>query len=175
MTLAATNNQIPDNSILDANNKQTYLGNQYSVTSTFTVGTSEIPLILLQNNQSGYPNLANQSRALFQNLLKVLESSATSSVILKVYLNPTVSATGTPLTPVNLRSSYGVASSKASPFSAPTITANGTLVDALSAAPSTVSLSSLLKILDNGQSLLVTGTSSAASNSVSVLLEWFEL
>lgn len=170
--LAATNKQVPEHSIMDYFWKQNYLGNQYSASSSFTVGASEIPLLLLSNIQSG-----NQQtlKSLFQNNLKVVENTAAHSIILNVYTNPTVTGGGTPVVPVNLRVSYGVLGSVATIASAPTVSANGTLVDSISAAALSVSASNILNILDNNQILLVTGIASAASTSITAIIQWFEL
>lgn len=80
----ATSRQIPDHAILDVYNKQIYLGNQYCVNQAFTVGTGETGILMLRN--------INQSIALFQNILKVVENTAAHSIILNVYFNPTVAA-----------------------------------------------------------------------------------
>ncbi len=288
--LAATNRQVPDQSIMDLAGRQAYLGNQYSATKTITVGTQEIPLLLLYNSQTGSPQ---NFKSLFQNVLKVIENTASRSVILNVYLNPTFatngiqtiafaadsggslnstffllndaqgngyyvwfninsagvdpavvgrtgvevagatnaaaatlgaaakaliialntglsfSATGTAtltitniatgpftpavdgsaptsfvfavtagegalVTPVNIRSSYGN-NSIAIISSTPTVSANGTLVDTITAIAQASATSNLLKILDQGQSLLVTGIASGASASITTILQWFEI
>lgn len=290
MGFPATNKQLPDHSMLDHFNKQTYLGNQYSASSAFTVGTGETALILLNNIQSGSPQTFP---ALFQNLLKVVENTAAHSVILNVYLSPTIAAgaqtvalvadssgslnstfflldsafnkdlyyvwfsinsagvdpavagrtgikvsgatgataatlgaamvtaintaasfdftasgtstvtitnttfgpftgavdgsaptsftfavtagSGAPLTSVNMRSAYGTTNSVAQISKNPTASANGTLVDSISAAAQSVSQSDLLRILDEGQSLLVTSIASASSTSINAILQWYEL
>lgn len=286
--LPANNKQIPDHSILDLNGKQAYLANQYSATKAFSVGTGETKLLLLKNATSG----AGNGTALFQNLLKVVENTAAKSVILNIYLNPTVAAgaqtiafaadsagslnstyfllndeqgngyyvwfninsagvnpaiagrtgvqvagatnasaatlgtaakaliialnggnsfsatgtatltitnlisgpsvpasdgaaptgfvftvtagAGTPLTPVNLRSAYGD-NSIAQVSESPIASANGTLIDSISAAAQSVASSDLLKILDAGQSILVTSIASASSTSINTILQWYEL
>lgn len=164
--LAATKRQIPDQSIMDKFNRQIYLGNNYSVTRGFTVGTSETPLILLNNT--------NTTLALFQNLAMVSATTASNSVQVNVYLNPTVTVAGTALTPQNLRGSYGNNSLATVTYS-PTISVNGVLVDVLSAAALSNGMSNLLKILDNGQKLLLTSVASSASTNVTAILQWFEL
>lgn len=290
MALAATNKQVPDHAILDHFDKQTYLGNQYSVNRSFTIGTAETPLILIQNIQSGNSTLF---KALFQNLIKVSENTAAKSVMLNVYLNPTFAGAGTQtvafvadvsgslnntyfllndeqgngyyvwfninsagtdpaiagrtgvevdgatnasaatlgsaakpliaalnsahsfgvsgtstititnlvvgpfvpasdgaaptgftfavtsgegsmITPVNMRPSYGN-NSVATVSINPTASANGTLVDTISAAALSVSSSNLLKILDEGQSLMITSTASTSSTAINVILQWYEL
>jgi hypothetical protein len=170
--LAATNKQVPEHSILDHFDKQIYLGNEYVASASFTVGASEIPLLLVTNVQTG--NSSN-FKALFVNMLKVVEKTASQSIILNVYINPTVTGAGTPITPVNLRSSYGVTNVVATIASSPSVSSNGTLVDSISAAALTVGVSTLLKILDQGQSILITGIASAASVSVGTILQWYEL
>jgi hypothetical protein len=177
-TLPATNKQIPDHSIFDYFNKQTYLGNQFSVNHTFSIGASETVLILLQNSQSGNSQIL---KALFQNLLTVTSKTSGQSVILNIYSNPTFSNAGTALTPINMRTAY--TSSSVAPNNqpiatatyTPTVSANGTLIGSLSSAALTTAQSSLLTVLDNGQNLLITGTASASSTSVAVILNWFEL
>jgi Icc-related predicted phosphoesterase len=168
----ATSKQTPDNSILDSFNKQTYLGNQYSGAHTFTVGTTEIPLLLLSNVETGITptNLVSA----FQNYLKVVESTAANSIILNVYLSPTVTVVGTTLTPVNMRP-YAPVNNKVALTYTPTVSANGTLVDSINAGALSVGSSSILKIIDQGQSLLVTGIASAAATSVTAILQWYEI
>lgn len=87
--LPATNRQIPDHAILDQYNKQTYLGNTYSVNKSFTVGTGETALLLLNNK---YSSVNGTGIALFQNMLKVVESTAAHSAIINIYSNPTITA-----------------------------------------------------------------------------------
>lgn len=169
--LAATNKQLPENSILDANNKQIYLGNQYSASASFSVSTSEINLLLLQNLQTGN---AGNFKSLFQNILKVSETTASQSILLNIYLNPTITGNGTTVVPVNMRFSYGN-NSIATITKNPTTSSNGTLLDVLSAAALSASMSNLLKILDEGQSLLITGTASNAATAINVILQWYEL
>ncbi len=287
--LQATARQIPDHAILDAYNKQAYLGNQYSATLASTVGTGETNLLLLNNQTS---KIAGSGIALFQNLLRVIENTAAHTVIVNAYLNPTIAVgaqtivtladssgslnstfwtfyntagtgyyvwyninsagvdpapagligiavagatnaantviatntsaaintaavpgitasiaghtvtltnsiiapfkaaadgsaatsftfavtagSGTPVTPVNLRPAYGN-NSIAQISSTPVSSANGTLVDSISAPALAVNLSSLLRILDAGQSLLITSIASASSTSISTILQWYEL
>jgi hypothetical protein len=170
--LAATNRQVPQDAILHKFGTQTYLGNNYFVSQTFTVGSSEIPLILLQNTQAGN---AQTLIGVFNDLLKVVGKTASNSIILNAYLNPTFSAAGTPITIGNYRSSYGNTKAIATLTSVPTVSANGTLIDSISAPALSVSSSDILKILDNGQNLLITGIASAASTSVGVILGWREI
>jgi hypothetical protein len=84
--LPATQRQIPEHSIFDAYNKQTYLGNTYSVAVASTVSTSELPIILVSNGQVTTGNQIGT----FQNLLQTVSLTATYNVLLKVYVNPTI-------------------------------------------------------------------------------------
>lgn len=282
--LPATNRQIPDHAILDQYNKQTYLGNTYSVNSAFTVGTSETNLFLLLNPTT--------SIGLFQNFLRGVENTAAQSVIFKMYLNPTVAAgaqtvalvadsggslnskflllnntlntnkyyvwfninsagvdpavagrtgisvagatgasaatlgaamvtainsaasvdftasgtstvtltnkasgpftaavdgsaatgftfavtagAGAPLVPINMRSAYAN-NSLAQVSKTPISSASGTLVESISVSAQSVSESSLLKILDLNQSLLITSIASASSTSINAIMQWSEI
>lgn len=170
--LAATNKQVPENAILDYFNKQVYLANTYSAAANFTVGASEIPLLLLSNLQTG--NITN-IKGLFQNFLKVIGKTASNSITLNAYLNPTVTGAGTAATIINLRPSYGVTGSLATIATSPSVSANGTLVDSISAPALSVGISQSLKILDQNQILLITGIASAASTSITAILQWFEI
>lgn len=170
--LAATNKQVPDHSIMDKYNKQTYLGNNYFVSQTFTVGASEIPLILLQNIQNVNAQIAV---GVFHNLIKIIGKTTGASIILNAYLNPTFSSAGTAMTISNYRSSYGLINVKATLTQAPTVSANGTLVDSISAPALSVGSSDILKILDNGQNLLITAIASGAGTSVGVISGWYEV
>ncbi len=88
-----TNRQVPDHSIMDAFNKQTYLGNQFVYSSSQTSGgSSETTLYLLRNpavTSSGFP--ANYT-SLFVNFIKSVCITASQGVTLRAYLTPTVTA-----------------------------------------------------------------------------------
>lgn len=169
--LPATSRQIPDQAILDHYFRQSYLGNQYSVNKSFTVGSSEIPLLYLNNSQVGSPN---NLKALFQNILKMAMETAGAEMTINCYINPTVTG-GTPVVPINMRPAYGIANIVGTVVSSPTVVDIGTLIDTISAASQSVTSSELLKILDNGQSILITGIASGAGTLCNVILQWFEL
>jgi hypothetical protein len=169
--LPATNKQVPDHAIMDHFNKQVYLGNQYSVNKSFTIGTSEIALLLLNNVQTG--SAVNQ-KALFQNIFKMALETPLVSLTFNAYLNPVITSAGTAVTPINMRPAYGN-NSIATVTSSPAFSSIGTLVDSISAASQSVSLSELLRILDNGQSLLITGIGSAAGILSNLILQWYEI
>lgn len=169
--LAATNKQVPEHSIMDYFNKQTYLGNQYSVNKSFTVGASEIALLYLNNSQTG--NIQNL-KALFQNMLRVALETAGAEITINAYVNATVTG-GTPVVPVNLRTSYGISNILGTVVSSPTISNIGTLVDTISSVSQSVGASQTLKILDNNQNMLITGIASGAGTLCNVILQWYEL
>lgn len=172
MTVPATNRQVPDQSILDHFNKQVYLGNQYSVNKSFTIGASEIALLYLNNSQTG--SSSNQ-KALFQNIFKMAFESASGNLTLNAYLDATVTG-GTPVTPINMRPAYGITGIIGTVVSSPTISVIGTLVDTISGTSSQpVSSSEMLKILDNTQNMLITGIGSGAGLLCNVILQWYEL
>lgn len=169
MATPATQNQIPDNSILDANNKQIYLGNQfvYAIGSVEILSTSEIPFLLVSN-------ASTNKQALFSRLRKILTLTASQSAILRFYSSPTVTGIGTPVVPINLRPASSTIS-VAAVSTSPTISANGTLVDVISSPALVSGQSDLMSVLDPGQSMLVTIQTSSATTFVSSELSWYEL
>lgn len=170
--LPATNKQVPEHSILDHFNKQVYLGNQYSVNKSFTIGASEISLLYLNNSQTGSPT--NQ-KALFQNILKMAFESASGNLTINAYLDASVTG-GTTVTPINMRPAYGISNIVGTVVSSPTIVSIGTLVDTISGSSAQpVSSSELLKILDNTQNMLITGIASGAGILCNVILQWYEI
>jgi len=172
MTLyPATNRQLPDNSILDLMGKQCYLGNQYSIYQNFTIGASETALILLQNAQTGSQQTL---KSIFQNFMRMVQTSSTKTSILNIYLNPTITSAGTPITPTNMRIAYG-SHSIATASASPTISANGTQINSISASTLSMGDSNLLSILDDNQSLLITGTGSSSGTTLSLIVQWYEI
>lgn len=172
----ATNKQVPDNSILDAFNKQTYLGNQflYSIPATSTASSSESPILLISNPivaSSGFPS---GYQSLFLNFRKVTCITNTQSVLFRFYFNPTVTSVGTPVTPVNLRPANAPASIAAVSTGA-SVSANGTFLATLPSLTFVPSVSTVLSILDPGQSMLITAQASAASTAIAVEIGWYEL
>lgn len=173
MATPATNRQIPDNAILDHFNKQVYLGNKFKyVLSSTAGGTSETAQLLLTNpavTTAAFPNQV----ALFVDLRRLTGLTAASTNVMKVYLNPTVTGAGTPVVPLNLRpASSNVA--VAALASGPTVSANGSLVEALAAGALASNSSNDLIILDPGKSLLIT-LQSPTSAVIDAELSWYEL
>ena len=174
-----TQNQVASNSILDAFNRQTYLGNQFVYASAQTsAGTTETPVLYLLNPVITSSATGSAStKALFVNHLAVTSATASNSAVVRVYLNPAVSANGTAKTPANVRPG-SANTSISSLFSVPTVTSNGTLIATLAAAPLSTSRApadAVLTILDQGQSLLVTVQTSATSTATVIELGQYEL
>ena len=160
MTTQATNRQLPDHSIMDINGKQAYLGNQFVVglKGTSVTGTSETNLLLISNPAA----VSTASKALFALFKKVWCLTASNNVTIRFYLNPTVTGAGTPVTPVNCRPS-NTNTSIVNVTTSPTTSANGTFLEFLYSPYATPDMSSILSILDPGQSMLITAQCSATS------------
>ena len=155
--------QIAENSILDYFNKQTYLGNSFSLSSgTITFGdTLENPKILITNaSQKGF-------------FFYYRNAGSSAQFYARFYLNPTVTGNGTPATPMNLRPAYQTAS-VASAFTGPTISVNGALITNMSCSDALVQ-SGLMFIIDPGSKLLVTAQSTGGSGTGYVEMAWYEL
>ncbi len=167
-------NQVPDKSICDLNGRQTYLGQNfiYSAVGTYA-STSEGILYLLQNPVSN----ANPPKAIFQDFKKLTCLTASQYLIFKFYANPTITSTGTSLTPTNLRVASSVtASAKLFNSSNFTVSANGIYLGALGSNFLVPDMSHVLSIFDAGNSLLITAQASQASaTTYSTELSWFEL
>lgn len=170
----ATSRQIPDHAILDHFNKQHYLGNRYSFTQAFTAsGTGEVAAIYLLNpavTTTAFPNQV----ALFLDLRRLTGTVAADNQILRTYLNPTISSAGTAKTPLNMRPASSN-TSVATLASAPTASANGTLVEALASGAFGSFQSTELIILDPGQGVLITYQASASSDVVVPMIAWSEI
>ena len=171
----STNKQIPDHSIMDAYNKQVYLGQQYGyAVSNTPASTSETPLLLLQNPAVSTSSFPSGYQALFLNLVKLACLTSGQSAILRIYQSPTVTTAGTVQTPVNKRPA-SPNTSIASLHLSPTVSANGTLIGILSALPGQPDLTEVLTVLDPAQSVLITVQTSSSSTAVAVQLGHYEL
>ena len=161
-------NQIPSEAILDLNGKQHYLGNAYSapLAGVSLSTTNETNLIYLAN-------AVTNSKSLFVYNRQV--ASSAYGVVVKFYINPTVTNEGTPIVPVNFRTGSAFTATGL-PFSGTTTSANGTLIDMMSCgAGYNKSESGLLIILDPGQSLLMTGKAATATTVVELGIGFYEL
>ena len=129
-------------------------------------GTSETPVIFVTNPSSNVNFLVSLLR-------KVLAQTVGHTALFNFYANPTVSANGTALTPVNKRVDSGAPASSMLAYKSPTVSANGSLIGSLMCGNASVMESSPLALNPN-QSLLVTVQVSNASDKVQVDLEYHE-
>lgn len=174
MTQPATNRQIPNDSILDANFRQSYLGNQFIYAVNASVSGSETPILLLSNPVVVSSAFPSGYKSLFVNLRKVVCSVTGASAVLKYYFNPTITGNGTPVTILNARpASPNVAVGVLT--SGPTASSNGSYVDAIASLAFSTDESNFLLILDPGQNLLVTAQASASSTATLIKLGWMEI
>jgi hypothetical protein len=165
----ATNRQVPDHAILDHFNKQIYLGNSFAYSASQTsAGTSETNIYLLKNTNGV------QGPALMVDLRRAACLTASHNAILRAYLNPTASAAGTPVTPINRRPGNSNAATGIL-GTVPTTSANGTLIEAIVVGPLTSNQSDLLWVLDPGQSLMITIQTDATSVSTVTQIGWYEI
>lgn len=159
--------QTPDNSILDLNGRQTYLGNSFILphTGITLTDTSEHPVQLIRN-----PATSGKSLFLFTRKL----STDNNAVLVSFYFNSTPNVVGAATTPVNMRSGSANTSISQCYLSA-TITANGTF---LAAFPSTIYTipSDVLLIVDPGNNILITATQIGAGTTHAYVESiWYEI
>ena len=175
-----TNRQVPENAILDYFNKQSYLGNSFSlpINAQTLSGTSETPIALIVNPSvtgdafpSGYKSIFNNLRTTASDI-----SSGDGTSYFRYYFNPTISMTGTKTTPVNVRSGSATASIAQCYLSGQfTVSANGTLVRVITAGYSSINDSLLLLIIDPGNSLLVTVQAVTTGATIINANSWWEI
>lgn len=171
----ATNRQVPDHSILDYYNKQVYLGNSYSYGFNGAIAsTAEIPLFLLSNPLVPGSSFPSGYVSLFLTFSQLAIITASQSAIVRAYLSPTVTSTGTASVPLNRRPG-SPHTSIAGLYLSPTLSENGNLIDLLSASPGFAAYSNQMLIMDPGQSLLLTVQASANPTIIGAGLSWYEL
>lgn len=167
--------QLPDQGILDYYNKQTYLGNSFIASTGIIAGTgSEVPLMVLANPAANF-NQNGQAGSLgcFHGLRKLQCDALGDAAIFNFYLNPTSVSGGSVITPLNLRPAWGTVS-KMVVTKGPTISSGnyGTLFSTSIVNISEID-SSLLFVLDPGDSLLV--TQSVSDANVVAEFSWYEI
>lgn len=127
--------------------------------------TTEIPLLLLLNPSTSTKALQIFLRRLFMN-------NANSAQV-RFYATPTVSANGTPVVPAPVK--IGGPASVATPFTGPTISANGTLIDSLFSANSgQPDTAPFPLILQPNTSLLATIKASSTTSPLGFQVAWVE-
>lgn len=167
MSAPLTPTQLPMDSILDINGRQTYLGNSFILPNAGTSlsTTNETPLCLIKNP-------AGSGKSIFLSSRRMLSSNI--AVLFQFYLNPTVNVLGSATGALNMRSGATTASISLC-YLGMTITSNGTLLSALAAGTTTVVMDALY-ILDPGANLLVTGKQLSAGTSTAISGNvWYEI
>lgn len=165
----ATNRQVPDHAIMDLFGKQAYLGNQFTVSATASLGdTNEDPFLYVVND-------AANTKALFNSLRSFVATDATIDITFRVYFNPTGVTGGSAKTPANCRPANPLVS-VATCKSAPTISTKGVLVSTIVVSGGILqSNSDLLLIIDPGQSMLVTAQAASGTPAIAGELVWYEI
>ncbi len=167
MAILLTQTQLPQESILDLNGKQTYLGNSFllPMPGISVANNTETPMVVITNP-------ANSGKSLFIFNRKV--STDNNNATIRFYLNPTLNVHGTATAALNLRSGSTTASISVCYLSS-TITSNGTLLSALPASAVVVN-QDLFYVLDQGKSMLITAQQIGAGTST-IFSEnaWYEI
>lgn len=170
-----TKNQIPDTSILDRFEKQTYLGNAYWVTSApiSISDTTEVALLYLANSAAAPAVGAGIS--IFQNLRQFFCDDVTvaTGIIYKIYANVSSVTSGSALTPVNKRL-LSANTSIANVLLFPTWTVTGTPIAEFAVNFNAPHQDNELLILDPTQNIMITGKATASTTAL-INLGWFEL
>jgi hypothetical protein len=155
-----TQSQIPENSILDLNNKQAYLGNQFvSGPDTFSLAdSSEHPILYISNPSTN-------SKALFIYNIDLNAIGSTDIITFRLYSNPTGVSGGTAVTPRNCRPA-SANTSVATVKSGPTVSGNGTRLQTIALGFNAQSIVNPIIILDPGQSFLITGQATTTATAI---------
>lgn len=162
-----TNTQLPLNAIMDLNGTQTYLGNTFALPAAGTSlsNTSETPITVIKNPAGSGKSLFIFIRAFSSNL---------NPVIFRTYIAPVVNSAGSATTPVNMRSG-AITASVSLCYESASITTNGTLLDVYAGGTNSF-LPTPLIIIDQGNSLLITGQQSTSGTSLAIpQVVWYEI
>lgn len=153
----------------DVENKRLY----GLVTETNMTTAAEAARILIRN-PSGSGKVVY-----FQRWTLLLTNTANSSGVIRAYLQPTITATGTAVTPTNTNIGGGGAASVVTAFTNPTISANGTFAYATrvqggdGAQPTVVEFEGSIAI-QPGIDVLVTGTPDGTNRNLISSFLWLE-
>jgi len=172
----ATNRQIPDHSMFDYFNKQTYLGNSYVISNLVNLsGTSETGILLIENpavTTTAFP----VQKSIFVTLRRY--TSDLEEVLINNYFNPTIASVSTKTTPVNLRpASPNTSIAKCYTNGQFSTSGNGTVFGQIGCASSfyLVQENTLVFILDPGQTALFTATALTANTNLYSVISWYEI
>ncbi len=167
MAIPITGTQTPDNSILDLNGRQTYLGNTFALPQAgkSIANTSETPAVVITNPAGSGKSLFLFSTVLYSDL---------NPAVVRLYSNPTLNVSGTATVARPMRSGSTLTSISVCYLSS-SITANGTLITVLPVPTYGLQLD-LLYVLDPGNSVLYTAQQAAAGTSnVFIDAVWYEI
>lgn len=162
-----TQTQLPMDSILDINGKQTYLGNSFVLPTSgkSIANTVETPICVIQSASTNTKSLFLFSRNF---------STDNNPMLFRYYLNPTINSPGSATVALNLKTG-STTTSVSICYLAMTITANGTLFETI-AGSQYGSRDDLLVIIDPGKSILLTGQQSGAGTTVAIAEHaWYEI
>jgi hypothetical protein len=163
MSLVLSPNQIPEKSILDHFDRQSYLGTVFTLPVSLTLSnTAETPIAL-------FKSLGMNLKAMFFNFKKV----SGVNVTFRFYANPTITSNGTVATPINTRPASPITSTNGI-YTAPSVSMNGKLMSQLYSTGQTV-IDSELFIFDASQNLLVTAQAVTSSTPIYTTFSWYEL
>jgi hypothetical protein len=162
-----TQTQLPQESILDIFGKQNYLGNSFILPDPGTALTdeNEDPVLVITN-----PVGSGKSLFVFNKKF----TTDNNNVLVRLYFNPVLNVPGSTTIPVNVRTGSANKSIAKCYFGA-SITSNGTFVAVIPAISLLIN-SDLLYIIDQGNSLLITGQQedSGTTNLYSEIA-WYEI
>lgn len=167
MSAPLTQTQIPQDSILDINGRQTYLGNSFILPNAGTSlsNTSETPCCVLTNP-------AGSGKSLF--VFNQIVATNLNPLSFRFYFNPVLNVPGSVTTPVNVRSGATTVSISRCYLGA-TITSNGTLLSVIPTGTSVYS-SNVLFVIDQGNSVLITAQQATSGTSLAVVGNaWYEI
>jgi hypothetical protein len=160
-----TSNQNPSNSILDAFNKQAYLGNTYIIdTGPITLSnTTETPILYVLNASTTVSAFVSQL---------ALNAEGTDDVITyRVYIASTGVSSGTTATPHNTRPANANISQITAKLS-PTVSGNGTRLQTFVMGFNAQTTPNPMIILDPGQSLLITGQAATTATAIASIIHY---
>lgn len=152
--------------------EQAVLNHTYTTTTDFNLpsGGTESPVLLIRN-PAGSGKALYMSRTFLDILTKGNQATW------RVYITPTVTATGTPVTVGSTHIGGGAPASVMTVYSGPTVSAMGikalTMSTGVDASTSPIGFD-LGTIVEPGFDLLVTGVPSANNTSTAITISWVE-
>lgn len=172
MSAPITSTQTPDNSILDINGRQTYLGNTFTLPMPgFQINnTSENTAFIISNPAGSGKSLFIYDLNIFTN-----NSETTNILLTKVYINPVIDTAGSSTAALNTRFGSNTVSVSLCYLGASVIS-NGTLLT-IFPTPTTGFRSNVIFVIDQGYTLLFTAQQTSESVNPTVFIEttWYEI